>query len=97
MKNNKASELEKISQNLEFSGFDAREVDSSKNEKLIQKELELMVKDIWKKYDRDNNGVLDKDEIKNFVADVLNDVNLEQKSPSKNSSSCNLDINDIFD
>jgi len=56
-----------------------------------------MVKDIWKKYDRDNNGVLDKEEIKNFVADVLNDVNLEQKSPSKNSSSCNLDINDIFD
>ena len=56
-----------------------------------------MVKDIWKKYDRDNNGVLDKEQIKNFVADVLNDVNLEQKSPSKNSSSCNLDINDIFD
>ena len=54
-----------------------REVNPKKNEKLIENELTNLVKDIWKKYDRDDNGVLDKDEVRNFVADILNDVRLD--------------------
>ena len=55
-----------------------------------------MVKDIWKKYDRDDNGVLDKDEVKSFVTDILNDVQLEQKS-SIPESLLQIDVNEIFD
>ena len=60
------------------------------------KELQLMVKDIWKKYDRDGNGILDKDEVKSFVTDILNDITLEQKSPGADSGD-SLDVSDIFD
>lgn len=54
-----------------------------------------MAKDIWKKYDRDGNGFLDEDEIRNFVADVLNNVDLEQSFPIEKKES-NLDVKEIF-
>ena len=63
--------------------FDERVIDTSRNEKLVLKEMDSMVKDIWKKYDRDQNGVLDKDELRSFVFDVLNNISLEQASMTK--------------
>ena len=54
-----------------------------------------MAKDIWKKYDRDGNGFLDEDEIRNFVADVLNNVDLEQSFPIEKKEP-NLDVKEIF-
>ena len=54
-----------------------------------------MAKDIWKKYDRDGNGFLDEDEIRNFVADVLNNVDLEQSFPIEKKES-NFDVKEIF-
>jgi Ca2+-binding EF-hand superfamily protein len=62
---------------LDIADREDREVNPKKNEKLVEKELANLVKDIWKKYDRDDNGVLDRDEVKSFVADILNDVKLE--------------------
>jgi hypothetical protein len=62
---------------LDKTDREDREVNPKKNEKLVEKELANLVKDIWKKYDRDDNGVLDRDEVKSFVTDILNDVKLE--------------------
>ena len=59
------------------SDKEEREVDSKKNEKLIKTELAILASEIWKKYDLDGNGVLDREEIKSFVADILNDVKLD--------------------
>jgi|LauGreDrversion4_2_1035121.scaffolds.fasta_scaffold1129027_2 hypothetical protein len=59
------------------SDKEEREVDSKKNEKLIETELASLASEIWKKYDLDGNGVLDREEIKSFVADILNDVKLD--------------------
>lgn len=63
---------------IESADREEREVNPKKTGKLIETELSNLVKDIWKKYDRDDNGVLDRDEVRNFVADILNDVRLDQ-------------------
>ena len=82
---------------LENTKREEREdVDTKRNENLVEKELKSLVKDIWKKYDRDDNGVLDRDEIKSFVADILNDVKLDKQWQTK-PDSAKLDINEIFD
>ena len=82
---------------LENTKREEREdVDTKRNEKLVEKELKSLVKDIWKKYDRDDNGVLDRDEIKSFVADILNDVKLDKQWQTE-PDSAKLDINEIFD
>ena len=82
---------------LENTKREEREdVDTKRNENLVEKELKSLVKDIWKKYDRDDNGVLDRDEIKSFVADILNDVKLDKQWQTE-PDSAKLDINEIFD
>ena len=37
--------------------------------------IKKCVEDIWKEYDKDNSGALDKDETKKFVKNTLNEMN----------------------
>ena len=41
----------------------------------IDQVIKKCVEDIWKEYDKDNSGALDKDETKKFVKNTLADMN----------------------
>ena len=41
--------------------------------KMIDSSISKCVDEIWSKYDKDDNGHLDKDEVRLFVRDLLSD------------------------
>jgi len=43
----------------------------------ISEVLEKVIEEIWAEYDKDNNGYLDKDEARVFVAKTIQDLDVE--------------------
>ena len=45
----------------------------SSKSKIVESNISKCVDEIWSKYDKDDNGHLDKDEVRQFVHDLLSD------------------------
>ena len=54
----------------------------------IEEVIKKCVEDIWKEYDKDNSGALDKDETKKFVKNTLSEMNDSGEFSEEDFDSC---------
>lgn len=56
------------------------------------KALDIIIEDIWKNYDKDNNGTLDKEETRNFTKSTL----MQMNDYSESQGFTNADFDECF-